>query len=225
MTVKLSVILSGRTLDRYEFDDLERITIGRSQECEVTIDNLGVSRYHCEIERQGEVYRIRDTGSDNGTFVNEAEVKRIHNLNHGDTISVGKYMVRFEQTFVGEAPPVPKPTSGRMTAKQPFKRPVKAKSTGYLQFKDGKKTPLDKALFLIGKREDCDMQIGGWSNPGVVALIVRDDSGFLAIDVSSGGDVLRINGVRKRDARLNEDDLVIVSKLEFRFHRGVPVGG
>jgi pSer/pThr/pTyr-binding forkhead associated (FHA) protein len=91
--MKLTLTLSGRTLERFEFDK-ESVKIGRNEDCEVTIDNLGVSRYHSEIVQKDGFYVLRDLKSNNGTFVNGRRIEN-YNLNDGDEISIGKFTISF----------------------------------------------------------------------------------------------------------------------------------
>lgn len=65
------------------------LTLGRSVECDVRLDEEGVSRLHVRFERRddGHVY-LEDLGSKNGTYVNGEQVKS-HALRDGDKIQVG----------------------------------------------------------------------------------------------------------------------------------------
>ncbi|MBI3725703.1 FHA domain-containing protein [bacterium] len=91
--MKLTLTLSGRTLERFELDK-DSVKIGRNEDCDVTIDNLGVSRYHAEILQKDGFYVLRDLKSNNGTFVNGRRVDN-YNLNDGDEISIGKFTISF----------------------------------------------------------------------------------------------------------------------------------
>src|SRR5438046_5191695 len=93
MPMKLTLTLSGRTLERFELDK-DSVKIGRNEDCDVTIDNLGVSRYHAEIVQKDGFYVLRDLKSNNGTFVNGRRVDN-YNLNDGDEISIGKFTIAF----------------------------------------------------------------------------------------------------------------------------------
>src|SRR5258708_4135145 len=93
MPMKLTLTLSGRTLERFELDK-DSVKIGRNEDCDVTIDNLGVSRYHAEIVQKDGFYVLRDLKSNNGTFVNGRRVDN-YNLNDGDEISIGKFTISF----------------------------------------------------------------------------------------------------------------------------------
>ncbi|MGH7298064.1 MAG: GGDEF domain-containing protein [Polyangiaceae bacterium] len=65
------------------------ITIGRSPQCDVRLDEDGVSRRHARIEQTQEgAVEVVDLGSSNGTFVNGASVSRAA-LRDGDKIQIG----------------------------------------------------------------------------------------------------------------------------------------
>lgn len=72
----------------------EVVTVGRSQESGIFLDDVTVSRKHAEIRRGGRGYRIRDAGSLNGTYVNRVRVDAV-DLRNGDEIQVGKYRFKF----------------------------------------------------------------------------------------------------------------------------------
>jgi pSer/pThr/pTyr-binding forkhead associated (FHA) protein len=72
----------------------ETITVGRSPESNIFLDDVTVSRKHAEIERGERGYRIRDVGSLNGTYVNRVRVDAV-DLRNGDEIQIGKYRFKF----------------------------------------------------------------------------------------------------------------------------------
>jgi pSer/pThr/pTyr-binding forkhead associated (FHA) protein len=72
----------------------ETVTVGRSPESNIFLDDVTVSRKHAEIERGERGYRIRDVGSLNGTYVNRVRVDAV-DLRNGDEIQVGKYRFKF----------------------------------------------------------------------------------------------------------------------------------
>lgn len=72
----------------------EVVTIGRSPECSIYLDDVTVSREHAEILRGGQGYRINDSGSLNGTYVNRVRVDSV-DLRNGDEIQIGKYRFKF----------------------------------------------------------------------------------------------------------------------------------
>ncbi len=72
----------------------EVVTVGRSPESNIFLDDVTVSRKHAEIERGERGYRIRDVGSLNGTYVNRVRVDAV-DLRNGDEIQIGKYRFKF----------------------------------------------------------------------------------------------------------------------------------
>ena len=76
--------------------DSERVVVGRSRECDVTIDDPNVSRRHAELVRQDGAYWIVDLGSTNGVEVNGKRVERAR-LEHDDRIVIGKTELHFER--------------------------------------------------------------------------------------------------------------------------------
>ena len=71
-----------------------RITIGRSESCDVVISDATVSRNHAVLDRHGNQWRIRDAGSQNGIYLNGIRVRRSTPVNPGDGIQLGDTLVR-----------------------------------------------------------------------------------------------------------------------------------
>jgi hypothetical protein len=79
-------------------------TIGRDPECDLCIDNVGVSRVHASLRVLGTGVLLYDHGSANGTFVNGERIAATHVLNDGDRIAFGKFSVTY---FAASGPPIP----------------------------------------------------------------------------------------------------------------------
>jgi hypothetical protein len=78
---------------------LERrtITIGRSSECDVVLDDRQVSRIHARIAFREDHYEVEDLNSKNGTHLNGRDVIGAQPLHDGDEIQVA---LRFKLAFV-----------------------------------------------------------------------------------------------------------------------------
>jgi pSer/pThr/pTyr-binding forkhead associated (FHA) protein len=76
------------------------VTIGRTPDNVLTIDNPAVSTHHACIFRDGEQFILEDFQSTNGTFVNEKRIAR-HTLETGDVILVGKHTLVFDRDGTG----------------------------------------------------------------------------------------------------------------------------
>jgi hypothetical protein len=71
-------------------------TIGRSRDCDVVIDDAGVSRRHAEIRPGSGGWTVADLGSTNGVRVNGAEVRGAQALAPGDRVELGSTEIVFE---------------------------------------------------------------------------------------------------------------------------------
>lgn len=72
----------------------ERMTIGRSPEAEVFLDDVTVSRNHALLVRRRDGLYVDDLGSLNGTYVNRHRIDS-HRLADGDELQVGKYKLTY----------------------------------------------------------------------------------------------------------------------------------
>jgi pSer/pThr/pTyr-binding forkhead associated (FHA) protein len=83
--------------ERFTLDsDVTRL--GRHPDSEISLDDITVSRRHAEVQRTAEGYMVADSGSLNGTYVNQERVERAA-LRHGDEVQIGKFrLVYFERT-------------------------------------------------------------------------------------------------------------------------------
>jgi pSer/pThr/pTyr-binding forkhead associated (FHA) protein len=70
--------------------DKDTITIGRNNNCDIHINNLGVSKEHAAITRQNGNYVIEDLNSTNGTLLNNEPITKA-GLSGKDVITIGKH--------------------------------------------------------------------------------------------------------------------------------------
>lgn len=70
-------------------------TLGRGLRNKIVLEDKGISRAHCRIERAPSGFRIVDIASTNGTFVNEQRVSQIV-LHNGDKVRLGALVFKFE---------------------------------------------------------------------------------------------------------------------------------
>jgi pSer/pThr/pTyr-binding forkhead associated (FHA) protein len=93
------LIISGTT---YELVD-HIITIGRSPDNTIVINNPSVSGRHAQLQLAGETCRLKDLGSTNGTHVNGKPVTETL-LNFDDRIRFGAAEARYEGDTTGSRP-------------------------------------------------------------------------------------------------------------------------
>ena len=88
--VAISGPLSGEVLPLLE----RGVRIGRETSNDICLSDLALSRTHCTIDTADGKWRIRDSQSSNGTFVNGAQVTD-HQLSDRDRIQLGESVFLF----------------------------------------------------------------------------------------------------------------------------------
>ena len=78
----------------------KRTRLGRGAECEISLDDITVSRHHAEIVSDANHYTVRDSGSLNGTYVNHTRID-VAELQQGDELQIGKFRLVFFQSADG----------------------------------------------------------------------------------------------------------------------------
>src|SRR5437763_7600836 len=215
------------------------VTIGRSPDNDLPVDNLAVSNYHAKIYFEAGRMVIEDLDSLNGTFVNDLRVERA-TLHDGDNIHIGKHKIKVDTS--GDAP-VPW-DSGRKTAapridetmvldtKERRQMLQQAAAMGEsMQFASARmKVPtlvvlsgntnqreyvLTNKLTVIGKSAMATVRLQGWFKPQMAAQINQRDDGYY---LGPGDKVPKFNGAPiSGQVRLNDGDLVSVCGVRLRF--------
>jgi ABC-type multidrug transport system ATPase subunit/pSer/pThr/pTyr-binding forkhead associated (FHA) protein len=80
--------LDARTI---QFGANNRLQIGRDASNDIVLDAPNISRFHAQIERIGQRYRVRDLQSSNGTFVNNQRVEGDTWVKPNDSVKIGPY--------------------------------------------------------------------------------------------------------------------------------------
>jgi pSer/pThr/pTyr-binding forkhead associated (FHA) protein len=65
-------------------------TVGRHPESDVFLNDVTVSRHHCRFVSNGNTLTVEDSGSTNGTYVNDERVDSAE-LAAGDEVLVGRF--------------------------------------------------------------------------------------------------------------------------------------
>jgi pSer/pThr/pTyr-binding forkhead associated (FHA) protein len=90
---RLHISTTQNTMQSIELEP--GMTIGRSRECDIFLEDLTVSRHHATIQESVPgMYEVIDNKSATGTFVNGRPVTR-HKLQEGDVIQVGNTRFTF----------------------------------------------------------------------------------------------------------------------------------
>jgi len=199
---KLVISLNGMNVREYELDK-ERITIGRSSNNDIVLNEPVVSGEHAAI-MVGSGASIVDMDSTNGTYVNDRLVVAEKPLQHNDVISIGSHDLLFVDETV-----------------QDFA------ATVILQHADEKAAAGPAALkILSGKRSGTLMPITkertALGKPGEqVAVIMKVEGGYLLQPVAVGDKPIttRLNE-RQLDSNatpLSFGDVIDIADIKLEF--------
>jgi len=87
-------VIQGRDQGtRFELED-DLIGLGRDASNPLLVHDTEVSRRHAELRREGNVYKLSDLSSSNGTYVNGHRIEQ-HELSSGDRVQVGSTLMLY----------------------------------------------------------------------------------------------------------------------------------
>jgi len=89
------VIVEGENRGEELVVEKERVTLGRSTVCDLTLKDSSVSGIHCEVLAGQEGFLLRDLGSTNGIFMLGHRIRELY-LRPGSEFQVGNNLIRFE---------------------------------------------------------------------------------------------------------------------------------
>lgn len=88
------VIIKGPNIGDKFLINKSKFTIGRNPESDIFLDDVTVSRKHAVLKKVGKDFRIKDSGSLNGSYIN-GEIVENATLKDDDRIQIGKYIFIF----------------------------------------------------------------------------------------------------------------------------------
>jgi hypothetical protein len=72
------------------------VTLGRSRQCDVVLEDPNISRQHAEIRPRGGAWVLTDLGSTNGSLINGRRIDHPEVVKPGDEIEIGTSVIKFE---------------------------------------------------------------------------------------------------------------------------------
>ncbi len=232
----LTLVFGRDVLGTHDLDE-DKLIVGRSDDCEITIDNLSVSRHHLVIEKVDGIYKVNDLDSNNGTFINGQRITEPATLNFGDEIGVGKHVLIFDshskkshstqQLHAAEAlPDMDAAGRGTMFVEPDQMEKIQEKGAtvrkAHLEILDvpgGKLIALEKSDVLFGKAENCDIVVPGFFTSRRHAILSRLEKGFQLTNLAFLTST-RLNDVAVDAALVVDGDEIRIGKSRFIFHSG-----
>jgi pSer/pThr/pTyr-binding forkhead associated (FHA) protein len=222
---KVTVLFGSNVEAEYNLEKDEH-RIGRSMECDIVVDNLGISRHHCSIVRENGKWILVDGGSNNGTFLGGKKVDR-QPLKDNDRIVLGKHSLVFDANGSANPAKSPKKAGGAMGGEMTMfvDQAALAKALTadgkrmVLTFKQGGREVLVQLL-----REETtigtggDLPVRGFLVKPVQAKVVRTKTGH-RIESLGGWRGVTVNGAKlsgSRDLRLNDSVVIAGTVITYK---------
>ncbi len=194
---RLIVTCAGKTRTVEVGED--SVSVGRTPENAVAVDDIGASRKHAQIIRIARGWELVDLGSRNGTKVNGTPVKRAV-LKSGDVIQIGAAEIRFEDgpaggapggdieveelDLEGEAAPAA-PVAGRGPAGGAPSTAGACVLRVQGGEREGQEIPLTAVRTTFGRKSSNTLSFQDAAVSGVHCEITRESSGFVLRDLGS----------------------------------------
>jgi pSer/pThr/pTyr-binding forkhead associated (FHA) protein len=196
------LILRGAdgTTREVPLDESGSVTIGRSPECDLPIEDTQASRRHCMVVRLQSGYELTDLGSTNGTTVNSSLVKK-RKLRHGDVIRIGSTEIVYHDPESG----------GDAAAEMQDCFLVYAKGE-----RKGQRVPLSQQRTTIGRKETNTIVLADPVASSYHCEIVRDLNGYTIRDLGSTNGTL-VNGEMVTEAQLVHGSKIRIGNTRFVF--------
>lgn len=231
---KLLLKFSGMVLKDIPLNK-PQVTIGRKMDNDVVIDNLAVSGHHARVVEENGTHFIEDTGSTNGTFLNDAKIEK-QRLQPGDQIRVGKHVLIYEdETSTARTKPAsaamsdgdktvlaPSLTDTKKSKLEAAVDPLPGGKIGVLLVVAGQtdknEYKLPARVSVIGSQEAAVVKLTGWFAPKVAALISRNETAYV-ISLSEETKKILVNGAPIQGrADLKDGDLIEVAGVKMYFY-------
>jgi len=208
----------------------KRISIGRTADNDIVLDNRGVSRKHAQIEFNDNAAVIMDNESLNGTFVNSRKVGE-EILRDEDVITIGKYALVYRTEVQrddsgahmdGTMVLKTKKQKEMIKRDQYEKELVKQMGGSVLMGEentDFSEYQIDHNVTTIGKAKFVHVHVRGFMLSGIQAKIVKESEQFTLVNLGRKGKT-KVNGESVSRQNLKNGDLIQVGKSVFTFVEG-----
>jgi len=180
--------------------------MGRAEDNEVVLSDVGVSRRHAQVYvSRGEV-TVEDLGSGNGTYYNGYRIQS-QPISDGDEIVVDPFVLQFRIRGAGGARPLDDDEVA------PARLEVVV-GTGLA----GNSYPISSRGLSMGRAEDRDVVIPDPAASRHHGQISLQSGEYVLRDMGSANGVF-VNAVRVRECTLADGDIVRIGNTEMRFTR------
>ncbi len=179
--------------------------MGRSEDCEVVLSDVGVSRRHARLLVARDEVAVEDLGSGNGTFYRGRRVER-QKLADGDEVVIDPFVLQVRIRKDNRAQPDEPTLDGPLARLDVINSPGLAQNS-YAIATSG---------LTMGRSETRDIVIPDPASSRHHCSVFFQDGHYVLRDMGSANGVY-VNGYRVKEAVLNDGDRVQVGNTELRF--------
>ncbi|MFQ6032277.1 MAG: FHA domain-containing protein [Candidatus Zixiibacteriota bacterium] len=208
----------------------KRISIGRTSDNDIVLDNKAISRKHAQIEFGDDSALIIDNESLNGTFVNNRKINE-EVLKDNDEITIGKFNLIYHLDTPRDIKLTDLDGTMVLRTKKQKKLLERDKKEKEITAKAGcsvllgeentnvKQFLLDKPVITFGKSKYVNIKVKGLWVSKIQAKITKGKDGHVLMNLGRRGKT-KVNGEEILRYQLKNDDLIEVGKSVFRFIQG-----
>ncbi len=109
------IIHAGKLQGKHLVLPERELIVGRDEECHMRLTSNLVSRQHCILDVGPHGIRVRDLGSQNGTYVNDVAVTEPLLLQPGDILRIGAAVFKVPEAEVAIPKPKGKKPEGKIS--------------------------------------------------------------------------------------------------------------
>ncbi|HDL02095.1 MAG TPA: FHA domain-containing protein [candidate division Zixibacteria bacterium] len=209
----------------------KRLSIGRTKENDIVLENRGVSRKHAMLEFNDNAAIVIDNESLNGTFVNNRKISE-EILRDDDIITIGKYSLTyhsqssqdtdagadFDGTMVLNTKKQKKLLENDKIEKQIVEKYggsvlIGEENAEFSEFK------FDRDVVTIGKAKFVHIKAKGFWLSGIQAKISKENNCYVLSNLGKKGKT-KVNGEPVSLYNLKNGDIITVGKSSFKFVEG-----
>jgi pSer/pThr/pTyr-binding forkhead associated (FHA) protein len=188
------------------------VRIGRGDDNEIVLSDVGVSRKHAQVRIARNEVVVQDLGSGNGCYHDGKKFDAL-TVRHGDEIVIDPFVLEFRIRKSGSAAPSP-------PAVKAGARLDVLVGAGMV----GSSYPIPTRGLTIGRSEDRDVVIPDPAASRHHCSVLHQNGEYLLRDMGSANGVF-VGANRVRDHVLQDGEVLRIGNTEMRFVRGEAANG
>jgi pSer/pThr/pTyr-binding forkhead associated (FHA) protein len=234
LTAFIQLCLNDEVLAEYEVR-APVISIGRSPECDIVIDNAAVSAFHAILSQVDGKLFVEDAASTNGVMTDGVKTHAVE-LAPGESVQIaGKYSLRLvdaptrttteasgkNASESAVAPIAPIEGATILVSTTTLAKMSQSTRPAYLTLSQPGQPSwivrIEKSAISIGRKRSCDIRVGGWFAPATLATVERRNDGFYLATTHTNAVVVdgeNVNG----ECRLEEGSRIQLGNVSGVFH-------